>query len=254
MPEEDREIYMGLEQYVYAQVPGSGVLEGIPRNKKAGFAGDKHFEERAVAQLVLEHINFWPCDLHSEPNGEDTPPDVRATLADGRTAVDVEVTKLVDGKIRESRAVLHLAEWNKELTPLQAVEAKERAFSLARKASKAALEKGEDRDAAFWRTLKENHPIPDHWNRSVYRDWSEGALSKKLDSIIQKKDKKLAKAAVSGVDIFLAIYVPEKWITVEMIRNADICQRYKSLKIRRAFVVLDYAGEAQGFPVIELEL
>src|SRR6202035_3340201 len=111
-------------------------LKGIPGE-------DKQHEEVEVASIVLQHLGI---EAEIEPSEA---PDNAVQIKSGKR-LGIEVTELVDGKMRGLYAARRKAERDKGLLPQEAFDAENKAFRIAKNAAQMARENGGNWKDAFW--------------------------------------------------------------------------------------------------------
>lgn len=221
----DEELSKELEKYADGLV-GVPVLKGLPR---AGlYAGDREREERQVTDLVLAHLGYQVSRITMEPLGKGKIPDVEATLLDGRL-VGIEVTELLDAKLRRERI-----ERREE----------ERRLSLTQ-------------HEAFMLDLNGKNPTPGYVSRQIVANWTLERLRTELGQTIAKKDYKVEHHRLEGVDfdrfseMLLAIFTGEE-VTLDLIAAVKNTNSIRSKEFSRVVIVMDYEPQTQIYPVLVL--
>ena len=224
MGDEETKYYNLQEQY---RVSGSPI-KGISRIK--GYEGDLKFEQAEVAQIIVDFIGITDSQIVSEPRPNKMP-DV--LINSNNILIGMEVTELVDEKIRSEHLKRRKAERDCGIMPLDA-------FQLYCNGIHPLFQSGQD------------CYIPPHAARS----WTESYLFCKLKKIICTKSKKLShhRSDVNFPDcdhLILAIYTGET-IDKTLVENTLNKTPLDSSCFDKIYLILSYQSESPNYPVIQL--
>jgi hypothetical protein len=193
----------------------------------------------------LQHLGV---DAEIEPSEA---PD-NAVQIDSGKRVGIEVTELVDGKMRGLHAARRKAERDKGLSPQEAFDVENEAFRIAKNAAQMAREKGEDWKDVFWSVYRDHHPTPDYISPYKTANWTAATVAAKIDERLQTKDAKVGGNAALYDEIWLAVFTDEMTIYSDTIMKARELITYRPMRIKRVFVVLGYDPAIGSYPVVEI--
>lgn len=224
MDEKENQYFELQERY---RVPGSPI-KGIPRVD--GYEGDLKYEQVEVAKIIVNFTGIKGAEFLSEPR-PNRMPDVLINSND--ITVGLEVTELVDEKIRRKHLKRRKAEENLGLNPLQA----NRLF------------------------IDGNHPLfaseqNGHISPYAFKEWNPKCLFCKLEKIICLKSDKLAhhktETDFPSYDRFiLGVYTGE-WIDQALVEKALQLGTLDKGEFDEIYLILDYQSEEPNYPVIRL--
>jgi hypothetical protein len=209
------------------RLPGSPI-KGISRIN--GYDGDLYFEQATVAQIIVDFLGVTDSQIIPEPRPNKMP-DVLINSND--TSIGLEVTELVDEKIRSEHFKRRKAEQDLGIMPLEA-------FQLYYKGCHPLFQPGQDRY------------IPPH----AARRWTEDYLFCKLKNIIFIKNEKLSHHIGDANfpdyhHLILAIYTGES-IDQDLVTKTLNRAAFDSGRFDKVYLILNYQSESPNYPVIQL--